>query len=730
MTIDGDWLERRRAALARTKLSPIAEAQGRVERIADGVAHVSGLEEARLNEILRFEGGEIGFALTLEEGHIATVLLDEADGIEAGARVAASGEVVDTPVGEALLGRVLDPLGRALDGGPAITAAKRSPIEQAAPAIVERALVSEPLETGILAIDSMFALGRGQRELIIGDRATGKTAIAIDTIIQQKRRDVICVYVAIGQRVQSSARIQAVCDHGAPKRCIFVVAGAAAPAGLQWIAPFAGITIAEYFRDRGGHALIVIDDLTKHAATHRELALLTRQPPGREAYPGDVFYLHARLLERAAKLSQARGGGSLTALPIAETDAGNLAAYIPTNLISITDGQIVLDARLFARTRGPPSTSGLTSAASAARRRRERARRRGQPQARIRAVPGTRTVHPFRRPHRSARARPDHARPAHSRPDRPTEVRRPAPHRSGRADRRAGSGRIRSAADRRADRDPRRNWPCARRRGRGRGAGGRARRSPQRGLPEKAGRDRRPRRQGPLAMTERLADVSRRIGSVGQLAAVIGAMRAMAAARSRDARARLDGVRAYERAVAEAIGQALAMTPEDGAVSALDGASGSHAIVAFTAEQGFAGPFNTRVLDAAQRLSEQARPRRVQLLLLGGRGLLAARQRDIEIAWSHAMIAHLDQAPALADAIQGQLFEGLGSGVDRARHRSLCCAGGIGRDRDRRTHAGAVRFHEISGALRSRAPPLTTMAPAALLARLADEYVFGRSTRR
>ena len=204
------------------------------------------------------------------------------------------------------------------------------------------------MQTGILVIDSLFALGRGQRELIIGDRAIGKTTIAVDTIINQKSSDMICVYVAVGQKSASVARvIDAIRRHGAPERCIFVVAGAAAASGLQWIAPFAGVTMAEYFRDRGQHALIVIDDMSKHAATHREIALLTHQPPGREAYPGDVFYLHARLLERAAKLSPQRGGGSLTALPIAETDAGNLSAYIPTNLISITDGQLVLDAKLF-----------------------------------------------------------------------------------------------------------------------------------------------------------------------------------------------------------------------------------------------------------------------------------------------------------------------------------------------------------------------------------------------
>jgi F-type H+/Na+-transporting ATPase subunit alpha len=223
-----------------------------------------------------------------------------------------------------------------------------APIEQSAPDIIERDAVTEPVQTGILVIDSLFALGRGQRELIIGDRATGKTAIAVDTIINQRSSDLICVYIAVGQKSSTVARvIDAVRRHGAPERCIFVVAHAAAMPGLQWIAPFAGFAMAEYFRDRGQHALVVIDDLTKHAATHREIALLMHQPPGREAYPGDIFYLHARLLERAAKLSAARGGGSLTALPIAETDAGNLSAYIPTNLISITDGQLVLDTRLF-----------------------------------------------------------------------------------------------------------------------------------------------------------------------------------------------------------------------------------------------------------------------------------------------------------------------------------------------------------------------------------------------
>ena len=252
------------------------------------------------------------------------------------------------PVGPALLGRVVDSLGRPLDGRGPVATDTLEPIERPAPAIVDRDLVTQPVQTGLVVVDTLFALGRGQRELIVGDRAVGKTTIAIDTIINQKTSDIVCVYVAVGQKSSSVRRaIDAIHAGGALERCIIVVAGSASSPGLQWIAPFAGFTMAEYFRDRGQHALVVVDDLTKHAASHREIALLTRQSPGREAYPGDVFYVHARLLERAAKLSKEKGGGSLTALPIAETDAGNLSAYIPTNLISITDGQIVLDAKLF-----------------------------------------------------------------------------------------------------------------------------------------------------------------------------------------------------------------------------------------------------------------------------------------------------------------------------------------------------------------------------------------------
>lgn len=348
MTSHSAWLEDARRRVAATPLAPEIAEVGHVASVGDGIAMVTGLSNARLDEVLRFETGQLGFAQTLDADAIGCVLLDDIGTLEAGAMVRRTGEVVRTVVGTSLLGRVVDPLGRPLDGGPPVEAKRHDPVERPAPEILDRALVTQPVQTGILAIDSLFPLGRGQRELIIGDRAIGKTAIAVDSVINQKSSDMICIYVAMGQKSSAVSRvIDAVRRLGAPEHCIFVVAGAASAPGLQWIAPFAGMTIAEYFRDRGQHALVVLDDLTKHAATHREIALLTRHPPGREAYPGDIFYLHARLLERAAKLSPELGGGSLTALPIVETDAGNLSAYIPTNLISITDGQLVLDARLF-----------------------------------------------------------------------------------------------------------------------------------------------------------------------------------------------------------------------------------------------------------------------------------------------------------------------------------------------------------------------------------------------
>ena len=337
------------------------EERGRVHSAADGIVRVTGLRGVRLNELLHFPDGRMGYAASLEAGHIACVVLDDARRVLAGQPVRRSGGVVRVPVGPALLGRVVDPLGRPLDGGPPIEADAWLPAERPAPSILERAAVREPVHTGTLAVDALFPLGRGQRELIIGDRGTGKTSIALDALLAQRGGDLVGVYIAVGQRSESTAAVIAALRRGGVlDRSIVVVASGTDAPGLQWLAPFSGFSMAEHFRDRGGHALVVIDDLSQHAATHRELALLMQQPPGREAYPGDVFHLHARLLERAAMLAPDRGGGSLTALPIARTEAGNLSAYIPTNLISITDGQIVLDARQFHLGQLPAVDTGLS----------------------------------------------------------------------------------------------------------------------------------------------------------------------------------------------------------------------------------------------------------------------------------------------------------------------------------------------------------------------------------
>ncbi len=343
-----DWLEDSRGRLAAHALEPRLDHIGHVTQVGDGVAIVRGLPRTRLDELLIFAGGARGLAVDLDDETIGCVLLGGDEGIAAGSVVNGTGEVARVPVGDALLGRVVDALGAPLDGKGPVAATRYAAVEQPAPAIVDRALVTQPLATGLLVIDAMIPLGRGQRELIIGDRETGKTAIAVDTIINQKSSDVICVYAAVGQKASSVARvIAAVRQYGAPERCLFVIGESNAAPGLQWLTPYAACTMAEYFMARGRDVLLVIDDLTKHAAVYRQVSLLLRRPPGREAYPGDIFYIHSRLLERAAKLAPECGGGSLTALPIAETQAGNISAYIPTNLISITDGQIYLDPRLF-----------------------------------------------------------------------------------------------------------------------------------------------------------------------------------------------------------------------------------------------------------------------------------------------------------------------------------------------------------------------------------------------
>jgi F-type H+-transporting ATPase subunit alpha len=321
---------------------------GNVTKVGDGIAEVHGLEKVMAGELLDFDRGAFGLALNLEEGKVGAVLLGEYQAIKEGDVVKRTRRIIEVPSGEAMLGRVVNALGKPADGKGPIKADQFMPIERIAPGIVDRQPVKEPLQTGLKAIDGMVPIGRGQRELIIGDRQTGKTAVALDAIINQRGKDVVCVYVAIGQKASTIAQVQATLEkYDAMSYTIIVAAAASEPAAMQYIAPYAGCAIGEYFMDRGRAVLCVYDDLSKHAAAYREISLLLRRPPGREAYPGDVFYLHSRLLERAAKYSDARGGGSLTALPVIETQAGDISAYIPTNVISITDGQIFLEADLF-----------------------------------------------------------------------------------------------------------------------------------------------------------------------------------------------------------------------------------------------------------------------------------------------------------------------------------------------------------------------------------------------
>jgi F-type H+/Na+-transporting ATPase subunit alpha len=321
---------------------------GTVIKVGDGIAQIHGLEKVMAGELLDFPHSVSGLALNLEEDKVGCVLFGDFQKIKEGDEVKRTKRIMSVPVGDVMIGRVVDALGKAIDGKGDIVSDKYNPVEKIAPGIIDRQPVKEPLQTGLKAIDAMVPIGRGQRELIIGDRQTGKTAVAIDTIINQKGKDVICVYVAIGQKASTVAQVvKKLEDFGAMDYTIVVSATASDPAAMQFLAPYTGVAIGEYFRDNGRHALTIYDDLSKQAAAYREISLLLRRPPGREAYPGDVFYLHSRLLERAAKMSDARGGGSLTSLPIIETQAGDISAYIPTNVISITDGQIFLESDLF-----------------------------------------------------------------------------------------------------------------------------------------------------------------------------------------------------------------------------------------------------------------------------------------------------------------------------------------------------------------------------------------------
>jgi F-type H+-transporting ATPase subunit alpha len=356
-----------RKAIEDLKHLPEAEKVGIVTRVGDGIAWIYGLSDAGFNEMLEIvaiDGGQVtAFALNLMEDEIGAVLLGEDTRVKAGAKVRLTGKVLEVPVGKELVGRVVDPLGRPLDDKGPLKATQSSPVERAAPGVLDRKSVHEPLMTGLTAIDAMIPIGRGQRELIIGDRQTGKTAVAVDTMINQQRQGtgVINIYVAVGQKQSTVARIiERLKREGVMDQTIIISTSASDPASLQYLAPYAGATMGEYFRDNKQHALIIYDDLSKHAVAYRQMALLLRRPPGREAYPGDVFYLHSRLLERAAKLNDKLGAGSLTALPIIETQAGDISAYIPTNVISITDGQIFMETNLFYQGIRPAISVGLS----------------------------------------------------------------------------------------------------------------------------------------------------------------------------------------------------------------------------------------------------------------------------------------------------------------------------------------------------------------------------------
>tara|TARA_Y100000817_G_scaffold85723_1_gene66524 strand:- start:54 stop:1565 length:1512 start_codon:yes stop_codon:yes gene_type:complete len=334
---------------------------GVVTEVGDAIANIHGLSGVQLTELLEFPGGVIGMAMNLEEDSVSAVILGDDKEIAEGNEVRSTGRIAEVPVGEMVIGRVMNALGEPIDGRGAITSSESRPVEKVAPNVVSRQAVNTPMQTGIKAIDSMIPIGRGQRELIIGDRSTGKSAIAIDTIINQKGGDLICIYVSIGQRVAKvAATVAQLEEYGAMEHTIVVAANASDPVALQYLAPYTGCAIGEYFMDQGKDVLIIYDDLSKHAWAYRQLSLLLKRPPGREAYPGDVFYLHSRLLERAARLSPELGGGSITALPIIETQAGDVSAYIPTNVISITDGQIYLETDLFNSGTRPAVNVGLS----------------------------------------------------------------------------------------------------------------------------------------------------------------------------------------------------------------------------------------------------------------------------------------------------------------------------------------------------------------------------------
>ncbi len=625
-----------------------SEERGAVSRVLRGVVEVEGFTEATSDEVIAFAGGATGLAIDLVPGRAGIVLLHDPQGLRPGDTARRTRRVASVPTGEALRGRVINPLGRPLDGLGPVAADRLEPVERPAPAIMERAAVAHPLQTGIKAIDALVPIGRGQRELIVGDRQTGKTAVAVDTILNQVGTGVISVYCSIGQRGDAVARVIArLRDSGVMENCVVVVAGAEEPPGLQYIAPYAATTIAERFMRAGRNALIVYDDLTRHARTYRELSLLLRRPPGREAYPGDIFYLHARLLERATQLRESAGGGSLTALPIVETQAQNLSAYIPTNLISITDGQIYLSPALFRRRaaagrgcrplglprRRQGATSGLPCGGGAA-------------EAGLRPVRGTRSLRPLRR-----QARRGYPRPAGTRPART----RGAEAAGGVADpRHAPDCAVAGGGGRTVRHDPPfGDGRCDRggRQGGGPDAGGtrdRARRAARR-RPARGGVARCPRGAPRGGVMATLEELSRHIEVAEDLQSVVRTMKTISAVAIRRHELAEQAMSRYLETVELGLQVALRALKGTGAGARVPG-EGPTAVILVGSEIGLCGAFNERLVTfaleslAATEASPGAAPGERLVLTIGARADASWR------AEAEPPSAH-EEAPATVEAL-------------------------------------------------------------------------------
>ena len=625
---------------------------GTVLTVGDGIARIHGLERCMAGELLELPHGVMALALNLEEDSVGVVLMGEHAEIKEGDQVKRTGRIMSVPVGDEMIGRVVNALGQPIDGKGPVATSNFNPVEVIAPGVVDRQPVREPLQTGIKAIDGMVPIGRGQRELIIGDRQTGKTAVALDTIINQKGKNVVCIYVAIGQKRSTVAQVvKTLEDFGAMDHTIVVSATASEPAPFLYIAPYAGCAIGEYFRDKGKHALCVYDDLSKHAASYREISLLLRRPPGREAYPGDVFYLHSRLLERAAKLNDKKGSGSLTALPIIETQAGDISAYIPTNVISITDGQIFLESDLFNSGIRPAINVGNSVSRVGGLGAGEGHEGRGRPPA-----PGPRAVpRPRRLCHVRLRPRQGHAVDAGP---------RPAPGGDPEAE------AVLAAAGGEADRDPLRGHqrlpgrlpggggpalrggavhlprdpaPRGAEGDRGEeGPEGRAHRQAEGGAAGVRGRlparDRGHGVEGLSATMPALVDIRRRIRSVKNTQQITKAMKMVSAAKLRRAQEAMFAARPYARKMLEVLGSMASRAKPDSHPLLAEHQGNRILVVIVTADKGLAGGFNSNIIRAAMQFLEQRAGSELSVDVVGRRARDFFRRRDYRIRTEHVGI--------------------------------------------------------------------------------------------